>query len=152
VRAALERAGFEHGGRTEVVWLAEVTALASADAAPIAGVELRRSLGVNGTRLAAALKGETVGFIEVATLNDAGRNRPPRAFADIGNLEVVESFRGSGIGSWLVAQAAGWLRLAGVDSLLAYSNPDEDACGAFFARTAGFHELTRTARGWRRMS
>jgi hypothetical protein len=59
------------------------------------------------------------------------------------------------VGSWLVGQAADWLRLAGVSRLLNYAwlegtDPgglNYDDYRAFLA-AAGFRELTRTARGW----
>src|ERR1700734_3334769 len=70
---------------------------------------------------------------------------------------VSPSYRGSGgfqrrgVGTWLLAQAAGWLRLAQVDRLLGYAwLEDADETGqsyddyrAFLAGS-GFRELTRT--------
>jgi hypothetical protein len=61
------------------------------------------------------------------------------------------------VATWLVGQAADWLRLAGVDRVLDYtwlegSDPGgRDSAGyrAFLAAT-GFRELTRTRRGWTR--
>jgi hypothetical protein len=55
------------------------------------------------------------------------------------------------VATWLLGQAAGWLRLAQVSRLLDYSSLDEPEAGyrAFLA-AAGFRELTRTRRGWTR--
>jgi hypothetical protein len=61
------------------------------------------------------------------------------------------------VASWLLGQAADWLRLAGVDRLLDYAwlggtdpggqgNADYRA----FPLASGFRELTRTERGWTR--
>ena len=62
-----------------------------------------------------------------------------------------------GVGTWLLGQAAGWLRLAEVSRLLTYAwlegtDPgglNDDGYRAFLP-AAGFRELTRTARGWTR--
>ena len=64
---------------------------------------------------------------------------------------VAEPYRRRGVATWLLGQAAGWLRLARVSRLLDYASPDEPDTGyrAFLA-TAGFQELTRTRRGWTR--
>ncbi|HWM96319.1 MAG TPA: GNAT family N-acetyltransferase [Streptosporangiaceae bacterium] len=42
-------------------------------------------------------------------------------WADVGNLHVASPYRRRGVGSWLLGQAAGWLRLAGVSRLLNYA-------------------------------
>jgi GNAT superfamily N-acetyltransferase len=63
------------------------------------------------------------------------------------DLHVTEEFRRRGVGTWLVAQAAQWLRLARVERLLDYAWPEEKESIAFLQKM-GFRELTRTARGW----
>jgi GNAT superfamily N-acetyltransferase len=69
-------------------------------------------------------------------------------WADIGNLHVSEALRRRGVGTWLMGQAAAWLRLGRVERLVAYGTPDE-ADELAFLRAVGFHELTRTERVWR---
>ncbi|MGH8930090.1 MAG: GNAT family N-acetyltransferase [Egibacteraceae bacterium] len=118
--------------------------------APIAGLTISRTLGVNGTRFAALLANEMLGYIEVDNrIGDAGRIARHDGWADVGNLFVVESHRRRGIASWLLGQAADWLRLGHVDRLLDYSTPEQEGYIAFLQH-AGFHELTRTTRGWAR--
>ena len=75
---------------------------------------------VSGTRLS-AMPGDTIGYIEVEIF-DAGE-RPSRSggWAGVGNLLVSELCRRRGIGTWLLSQAADWLRAAGLDRLLDYS-------------------------------
>jgi hypothetical protein len=51
------------------------------------------------------------------------------------------------VATWLIGQAADWLRLARVERLLEYAWPEERDLLALLARV-GFHELTRTTRGW----
>jgi GNAT superfamily N-acetyltransferase len=144
VATALEQAGFEHRGAVERILIAEVADLGPAPDLP--GVAVRRSVGINGTRLTATRDGEDVGFIEVEIGVGEGRQGTPN-LADIGELEVAEAHRGSGVARWLVGQAADWLRLARVDRVIGYAQGDEDPCLGFLQRV-GFRELTRTRRGW----
>ncbi len=150
VRAILGRAGFAHKGRTEVVLLALPADLARPGPAPIDGLRVQRTLGINGTRLSAVLGEEALGFIEVECLPAAAGPRGSHSgWADIGNLEVGEAYRRRGIGRWLMAHAGDWLRLALVERVLDYTFSDDEACLAFL-ELVGFRELTRTTRGWER--
>jgi hypothetical protein len=143
VRAAYELAGFVHEGRTEIVYVAAVDELPSLAEAHVDGVVLRRSVGINGTRLSAVIGDEVAGFIEVETLEDAHRLARRGGWADVGNLRANDPQ----LARWLVAQAADWLRLARVERVLDYAAPDEEERTAFLT-SVGFHELTRTERGW----
>jgi GNAT superfamily N-acetyltransferase len=149
VREIYERAGFKPApdGHIEIVFVAGVGNIPRWRPA-LPGLNIRRTLGVNGTRIW-ALSGDTVvGFIEVDTnLGEANRAAGIANWADIGNLEVVETARRQGVGSWLVAEAAGWLELAGINRLLDYASPDDTMCIEFLERL-GFRELTRTQRGY----
>ena len=55
----------------------------------------------------------------------------------------------TGVATWLLGQAAAWLRLARVDRVLDYAEPEQEDAIAFL-ESVGFRELTRTARGWER--
>lgn len=73
VRKLYERAGFSHTGHSEVVYLARVVDLPRPGAAAGHGLEVRRSIGMRGTRLS-ALEGEgPVGYIEVEIRGRAER-------------------------------------------------------------------------------
>jgi GNAT superfamily N-acetyltransferase len=151
IRALYQRAGFTHTGDTEIVYLARIEDLRGT-AEPVAGLALRRSVGINGTRLSAALGTDVIGYIEVETL--AAGERLPRhgGWADIGNLRVTEQHRRRGVATWLLGQAAEWLDLGQVARLLAYASLEDsgDAGNRAFLAAAGFRELTRTQRGWTR--
>jgi ribosomal protein S18 acetylase RimI-like enzyme len=155
VRALYEGAGFRHQGHTEVVYLARVEDLPRSAGAPVDGLSVRRSVGINGTRLSAALGEQVIGYIEVDTRQEGQRLTRHGGWADIGNLCVAEGYRRRGIASWLLGQAAGWLRLAHVDRLLDYTplddpaEPDESGYRMFLS-ASGFAELTRTKRAWTR--
>ena len=148
IRALYERAGFVHDGHTEIVLLARVDELPRPSEPPVAGLEVRRTVGINGTRLSGSLGEKLVGYIEVDTnLAEGGRLAHLGGWADVGNLHVDEAYRRRGVATWLVGQAADWLRLARVERLLEYAWPEErDLLGLL--RGLGFRELTRTARGW----
>jgi GNAT superfamily N-acetyltransferase len=150
VRRVYEQAGFVQKGQTEIVHIANVDDLPRRpDEAPLGGIMLRRSVGINGTRLSAVLGGEIAGFIELETLADAGRLPRHGGWADVGNLQVVENHRRRGLGKWLIGEAAEWLHLGRVDRVLAYARPQQQDCMGFLA-AAGFREVTRTHRGWAR--
>lgn len=150
VRAAFERAGFSRGNRMETVYLADVGDLPAAGEPPLDGLRLSRSVGINGTRLSACRGDDVVGYIEVEILEESERLGPRGRFADIGNLHVVEGERRRGVGTWLVAQAAEWLRLGRVDRVLDYTSPEDEALYVPFLSAIGFRVLTRTERGWTR--
>ena len=152
-----ERAGFAHIGHTEVVYLARVADLPAIAGPPIAGLSVRRSVGINGCRLSAALDDQVIGYIEVEILDEGERVARHGGWADVGNLHVAEQHRRRGVATWLLAQAADWLTLANVDRLLDYAWLEGTDPGGLsydsyrgFLPTAGFRELTRTRRGWTR--
>ncbi len=157
VAALYERAGFRQAGHSEIIYLARVAGLPRPAAPPLEGLAVRRSVGMNGTRLSAVRDGEVIGYIEVEIREKGERLSPRGRWADVGNLRVAGKYRRRGVAAWLLGQAASWLDLAQVDNLLDYSydgtrNPGHcDPAGyqAFLA-SAGFRELTRTRRGWTR--
>ena len=55
ISALYERAGFAHAGHTEIVYLARVDDLPRPAELPVAGLSVRRTVGMNGTRLSAML-------------------------------------------------------------------------------------------------
>ncbi|UXY26032.1 GNAT family N-acetyltransferase [Streptomyces sp. HUAS TT20] len=146
VRAVYERAGFRHTGTTEVILFARLTDLPRPEPCP--GVTVERTLGECGTRFTACVAGSPVGFIEVdTTLARPERHTRAEGLADIGNLHIDPGRHGEDWEHHLLAHAADWLRLCGVDRLLAYESADGRA-GIDTLLKAGFHELTRTDRTW----
>jgi GNAT superfamily N-acetyltransferase len=159
ISALYERAGFVHDGHTELVYLARVADLPRLASPPLAGLELQRSVGLNGTRLSAVLDGKVIGYIEVEVRAEAERLARQAGWASVGNLRVSEHFQRRKVGTWLLGKAADWLELAHVDRLLDYSYLDgADATGQTyddyraFLDALPFAVLTRTRRGWTRTS
>jgi len=157
VRELYTRSGFTHTGHTEVVYLARVADLPSVAEPPIAGLRAARSVGINGCRFSAALGDQVIGYIELETLGAGERLARHGGWADVGNLRVQASYQRRGVGTWLLAQAADWLRLARVGRLLGYAWLEGTDPGGVsyedsraFLPAVGFRELTRTKRGWTR--
>lgn len=147
VEEVLRGAGFVPGSRIELVFLADVGALQRVPS-PLPGLHSERTVGVTGTRISALQGGARLGFVEVdLRLGDVGRVPGTAGWADVGNLWVDQTHRRRRIATWLLGEAAEWLRLGHVDRLLDYSAPDEVGYVALL-RHAGFAELTRTRRGW----
>jgi ribosomal protein S18 acetylase RimI-like enzyme len=139
----LRRVGFSRGGRTEIVLLADVAELPRRPRP--SGLRVERTLGTVGTRLAAVRDDCVVGYVEVDTgIGGSGAIAGQPGWADVGNLWVQEADRGRGVGSWLLGEAAEWLRLGRVDRLLAYADPGETGC----LERCGFRRLTETVRDW----
>ena len=89
IAALYRRAGFTHTGHTEVVYLAQVKDLPSADAPPLDGLTVRRSVGINGCRFSAVLGEEVIGYIETEVLDKGERMSRHGGWADVGNLHVA---------------------------------------------------------------
>ncbi|MFI6805605.1 N-acetyltransferase [Streptomyces luteogriseus] len=146
IRALYARAGFRHTGDTEVILIARVADLPAPE--PRRGVTSERTLGERGARFTARAAGRTLGYIEIDTaLARPERHARAAGLADIGNLCIDPAQHGTGLEHWLLARAADWLRLCGVDRLVAYESAADRAPLALLAG-AGFRELTRTDRGW----
>jgi GNAT superfamily N-acetyltransferase len=146
IRALYERAGFEHTGDTEVILIARVADLSAPEPRP--GVTAERTLGECGTRFTARSEGKALGFVEIDTaLARPERHARAADLADIGNLHIDPAQHGTGLEHWLLGRAADWLRLCGVDRLVAYESAADSAMIALL-NGAGFRELTRTERGW----
>ncbi len=157
IRALYERAGFTHTGHTEIVYLARVDDLPRPATLPIAGLSVRRSVGMNGTRLSAVVGDDVIGYIEVETLDEGERLPRQGGWADIGNLRVTEQYQRQGVATWLLGQAADWLQLAYVERLMDYAWLEgRDPMGwdyadyRAFLPAVGFVELTRNKLGWSR--
>jgi GNAT superfamily N-acetyltransferase len=149
IRGIYERAGFA-ASRIEIVLVAAVDELPRPEEAPLDGLAVRRELGINGTRFSAVLGEDVIGFVEVESDHTSGGTLSRLAgWADVGNLQVDEAHRRKGVATWLVGQAADWLRLGGVARLISYAVP-EAAESLAFHEAVGFRELTRTTRGWAR--
>jgi GNAT superfamily N-acetyltransferase len=147
VERLYEHYGFEQSGPTDVILLADLDRIDSPGKPPIGGLAVRRLVGMNGTRLTADVDGEPVAHIEVTLLDQSERRTRGAGLADIGGLFVREDHRRRGVGSWLLREAADWLRLGRADRLIGSTWPDKTDHLAFYAHHQ-FVELTRTRWGW----
>lgn len=145
IRRLYVDAGFAQEGRIEILSWVELDRVPAADAP--SGMTVARSVGAQGTRFTAVAGSEEIGMIEVETNAGGLLFAQPGRWADIGNLRVSESYRRQGVASWLLAEAAAWLRRGGATHLLAYAWPEQTDELGFYA-ACGFEELVRTERGW----
>jgi hypothetical protein len=157
ISALYEQAGFAHDGHTELVYLARVGDLPRLPVPPVAGLQLRRTVGLNGTRLSAVQGDDVIGYIEVEIRNEGERLARQAGWADVGNLRVSEPFRRRKVATWLLGRAADWLELARVDRLLDYcylegADPIGQTYDDYraFLDALPFRVLTATRRGWTR--
>jgi GNAT superfamily N-acetyltransferase len=149
--AALSRAGFVAGDRVEVVLAAAIEDLPHGGPAPIPHVELRVALGGHGTRFSAVLDGRVIGMYEADTdLTQGGTRSRLAGWADGWELWTAPEHRRRGLATWLFGHAADRMRFAGVRRVLDYATvaPDPPDGTLAFLHRVGFHELTRTTRGW----
>ena len=73
---------------------------------PVEGLSIRRSVGINGTRLSAMLGEEAIGDIEMEIFEEGERLARPRGLGRRGNLHVAERYQRRGVGTWLFGEAA----------------------------------------------
>lgn len=133
--------------RTETVFGAHLSNVpTSSPLAPIQGLDLRRTVGINGTRFSAVLDGRRCAYIEVERLDQPERNIGP-ALSDIGNLWIDDEFQRRGVGTWLLGAAMNWLKDGGAHILLSYCAPEESGTIAFLRRN-GFDTMTTTGCQW----
>jgi GNAT superfamily N-acetyltransferase len=161
VRSLYERSGFRATGQVEIVFAALIDELRPLGATRPAGLPeltVRRSVGSAGTRLSAVTGDEVIGYVEAEVFDDGERHARHGNWADVGNLHVTGPYRRRGVATWLLGQLAGWLHLAHVDRLLAYTYLEgRDETGQSydsdraFLRALPFTELTQTSRGWTRI-
>lgn len=151
IAAALRRAGFVPGERVEAVLAAAIDDLPRGGPAPDPDLELRVALGGHATRFSAVRGGAVVGIYEADTdLTEGGTRSRLAGWADGWELWTAPEHRRRGIATWLLGHAADRMRFAGVRRVLDYAilAPDPSDGTSAFLRHVGFHELTRTTRGW----
>ena len=151
IRSLYVRHGFVRRGHVEVVLVASVYDLPKQSEPPFGDLTITRSLGPFGARFSAVRNDTTAGYIDVEVRTDGDPRARQFGWSDIGNLWVRDDLRRRGIGTWLLGVAADWLRLGGIQRLLAYIRPEEHDELGFLAHQ-GFRELVRTERGWIRES
>ena len=154
VRGLYAEAGFDAtDGQRELILAGRLDRVDPPADVPLEGLTLRREVGPTmGVAFNAALENDVVASFEVDDdLTRAGSNLAFSGWAEECNHWVREDLRGRGIGSWLLASGAAWLRLGGRTRLMTYvlDDADADAWLRYYARF-GLVAVNRTTRGWRR--
>jgi GNAT superfamily N-acetyltransferase len=147
VAAALDAAGYEPPTREhrEALYGGRLGGVPGPGEPPITGLEVRRTAGPEGTRFATILDDEELGYCEVSQdLTHGGALPALRGWADLWEMRVRESWRGRGIGGWLLRHAVSWLRISGCDRIVVIVTEDDEAAGAGrFYRRFGWEVFAR---------
>lgn len=151
VAAALEAAGYHPGtAHREALYGGGLDDVPAPGAAPVAGLTQTRTVGAWGTRFGALLAGEEIGHAEaVPDMTYGGALPAPIGWAELQELWVDAAWRDRGVGRWLVAHAAAWLRLGGATRIVLSVAAEDEAAGAgrFYGRF-GWRPLVRSVRLW----
>ncbi len=155
IRALYQQAGFTHTGHTEIVYLARVEDLPRPASAPLAGLSVRRSVGINGCRLSAVLGQDVIGYIEVETFDEGERLTRTAGWAEVGQPAGQPSRTGARASGHGCSGRRPTGSAGRVDRLLDYAWLEGTDPGGIsyedyraFLPAVGFRELTRTQRGW----
>ena len=152
VARVLGAAGFEPAlARVEVLLAGTLDEVPHVGRPPDPDVALERSVGTFAARFTAVAHGEVLGFVEAQDDHTRGGSLARLdGWADLAELHVVERARGRGLGSWLVSEMVGWLRLGGTRRFLVALGQDDLPLEPWFARF-GWRRIGRTRRGWERV-
>ncbi|HUF99916.1 MAG TPA: hypothetical protein VMM60_17455 [Ilumatobacter sp.] len=147
IRGLLVEAGFDGPARVEDVFAARCEDLLGH---ALDGAVVRRSVGSIGVRIELRNRGTEMGYIEIdQTPLDTSRNAPATSWAAIGNLHIADKTNHAETMPALLALAAEWLLLGGVNRLIAYYADDVDPPEYLTTlHVVGFTRLARTERGW----
>ena len=120
--------------------------------APQPNITLHRTMqSSQGVAFTALHHNQKIGWCECITdLNKGGAIPTLTGWAELSNMFVEKSWRSKGIGSWLVAHAAEWLRMAGCNRIALSVAVDDEARGAgrFYERF-GWKPFSRLQQGWK---
>ncbi len=149
LRSLLQGAGFTEPTRKELVLAATCEALTTQ---VVDGLEISRTLGLLGTRFTVSRNRTELGFIEVCDEPaEMARSSAARRWADIGNLVVENEADAANVVPALLSACAEWMRLGGVERLIAYWADDVDPAERLAQlKLAGFQELVSNERGFTR--
>lgn len=148
IRQLLTNAGFQGPERTDVVLGARCVDLQQP---ALEGVEVLRTVGHLGARFDLVADGETLGYVEVGEIDQAlARSSAGVVWTDVGNLFAADPTKLPTVMPALLAAAADWLLLGGVDRIIDYYTADvhEPEYLAVLHRL-GFTKLSVNERGWR---
>ncbi|MGF1597571.1 MAG: GNAT family N-acetyltransferase [Acidimicrobiales bacterium] len=147
IRELLGAAGFDGPDRTEMVLAARCEDLIGHH---VEGAEVRRSVGVLGARFDLVVSGESVGYIEVGELHPGlAPSASGALWTDVGNLFATDPGQLPSVMPALLAAAADWLLLGGVDRIIDYYADDvDDPAYLAVLERLGFRLLSINERGW----
>ena len=145
-------AGFEGPSRTELALAIACGELEDGrfPNPAVEGAAITRSVGLLGVRLDLMVGESSAGYVEVGEISTAlSRSTSSSTWTDVGNLFVSDPVELATVMPALLAAAAGWLRLGGIDRLIDYYAPDVHPPEYLTTLDQlGFAVLTSNGRGW----
>jgi GNAT superfamily N-acetyltransferase len=147
IRQLLVAGGFDGPTRRELVVAARCRDLLGHH---IDGAEIRRSVGVLGTRLDLGAGDQHLGYIEVGEIDPSlVRSESATTWTDVGNLFATQPATVDSVMPALFSAAAEWLLLGGVERIIDYYADDVHPPEYLAAlHRLGFTPLSTNERGW----
>jgi hypothetical protein len=147
LRSLVLGAGFAEPTRKELVLAARCEALTGE---VVDGLGTSRTLGLLGTRFTVSQNRTELGFIEICDQPvEMARSSVAQRWADIGNLVVHDEADAAEVVPTLLSAGAEWMRLGGIERLIAYWAEDVDPAERLAQlELAGFQLLVCNERGF----
>ena len=135
----------------EIIYGGPIDAVPELSAPPHVALKMQRNVGrFVGTRFVGLVDDQIVGWCNFITDLTIGGTLPAlRGWGELAEIEVVESWRNRGIGTWLVQQAIAWHRLGGGKHVVLVTTAENKNAGSGrFYQRFGWKVLTRQRKGW----
>src|SRR5581483_9434499 len=99
----------------EIIYGGPIDIVPEPSAPPHTALKMQRLVGrFSGTHFVALIDDQIIGWCDFVTDLTMGGLLPALSgWGELAEIEVVESWRNRGIGTWLVQQAVAWHRLGG---------------------------------------
>jgi GNAT superfamily N-acetyltransferase len=154
IARVLERTGYVPRAGVEgeeIIYGGPIDAVPEPSSLPLPALKMQRLVGrFSGTHFVALIDDQIVGWCDFVTDLTVGGSLPAlRGWGELAEIEVVESWRNRGIGTWLVQQAVVWHRLGGGERVLLATTAENEAAGSTrFYQRFGWKQLARQRKGW----
>jgi GNAT superfamily N-acetyltransferase len=135
----------------EIIYGGPIDAVPEPSAPPNAALKIQRVVGrLDGTRFLVLENDQVIGWCEYITDLTMGGALPALSgWGELAEIEVSESWRNRGIGTWLLQQAVAWHRLGGGKRVVLATTAENEAAGSVrFYQRFGWKEMVRQRKGW----
>lgn len=138
VEDLIRRFGYKSSAEADVsVYGGSLEGVPHPGVAPVSGPSIHHDVGQFGKRFSAELQGQRVAQCGCIPDLSAGGELPGLAgWAELSEIETRASHRNQGIGSWVIAHTADWMRSAGCRrvAMSVTSGAEQAGAGRFYQR------------------